>query len=116
MLLSWVSAAKLPVSVQGGAGLRGSSPSASLAAGARAAHGGELPAAVPVPAAQVLRGVHEGEALRAAPASEREGRLTRPPLPSQTWRKYDTDHSGFIETEELKVSQAARVSSSQTQG
>lgn len=23
---------------------------------------------------------------------------------SQTWRKYDTDHSGFIETEELKVS------------
>jgi hypothetical protein len=21
----------------------------------------------------------------------------------QTWRKYDTDHSGFIETEELKV-------------
>lgn len=22
----------------------------------------------------------------------------------QTWRKYDTDHSGFIETEELKVS------------
>lgn len=34
--------------------------------------------------------------------------LDRFPSPNflQTWRKYDTDHSGFIETEELKVSGA----------
>lgn len=45
-----------------------------FAAGARAAHGGELRAALPLPAAPVLRGVHEGT----GPAGAGDRRPRRP--------------------------------------